>query len=104
MLIDWKFGLKQKFEIKCAIDMTIFVALTLIFFRFGFSHQISTYDILGFLGAAFIIFLPLHFLTKRWIKSSIKKLMVLQSESLAKSTDEIGFKVDVTFKLFKSNQ
>ena len=100
MLIDWKFGLKQKFEIKCAIDMTIFVALILIFFRFGFSHQISTYDILGFLGVALIIFLPLHFLTKRWIKSSIKKLMVLQSESLAKSTDEIVKSLNAQRKMF----
>ena len=34
VLNDWKFGVKQKFNIKCGIDLTIFVVLILLFINY----------------------------------------------------------------------
>lgn len=89
MLNDLKFGLKQQFNIKCGIDLFVFIICFALFSFFAVKNGSGPYETFGFMALLLIIFLPTHLLTKQWINRSIKKSLTLQSDSLSETTSEI---------------
>lgn len=89
MLIDWKFGLKQRFNIKCGIDLGVFIVCFILFAAFAVKNGASPYETMIFLAILLFLFLPQHFVTKQWIAKAIRKSLTMQSESLSETTSEI---------------
>ena len=89
MLNDWKFGLKQRFNIKCGIDIAVFTVCFILLAVFASKHCTNQYEAMVYLGLLLILFLPQHFITKQWISRAIRKSLTLQSESLSEATAEI---------------
>ncbi len=89
MLNDWKFGLKQRFNIKCGIDVVVFAIVFALFISFAIKHETSPYETLGYLVVILALFVFTHIITKQWISKAIRKSFTLQSESLSETTAEI---------------
>lgn len=102
MLNDWNFGLKQKFNIKCIIDMSVFIIVNIMFLVFARINNIAPYDALVFLMIVVIIYLTSHFLTKHWVTRAIKKTLTVQSESLSEATSEILSSIDKQKNVFET--
>lgn len=81
--------LKQRFNIKCSIDLTIFVIIAGLFISFAMKNKISPYESVSYLAIMLILFLPAHFATKQWISRTIRQSLTFQSESLSETTGEI---------------
>ena len=89
MLSELNFGLKQKFNIKCLIDLITFIIGCIIFLFFAKVKDIPPYDTFVFLTVIIALNAVIHFITKQWIIRAIKKTMTLQSDSLSETTSEI---------------
>ena len=89
MLNDWKFGLKQRFNIKCSIDLGVFVAIAVTMVSLILKSGLSSIESFVYMSIILLLFLPAHFITKNWIYKAIKQSLKLQSESLSGTTEEI---------------
>ncbi len=89
VLNDWNFGLKQRFSIKCSIDLAMFVMISALFVIFSLKHSISSYETLTYLVAIMVVVVPVQLGTRQWISRSITKLLTIQSESMSDSVSEI---------------
>lgn len=89
VLNDWKFGLKQRFNIKCAIDTVVFVVLIALFIAYSLKHGDNPYESVLYLAVMVVLFLSSHLITKQWISGVIRKSLTMQSESVLETTSEI---------------
>ena len=89
MLNDWNFGLKQRFSIKCSIDLAMFIMISALFVIFALKHSISSYETLTYLVVIMAVVIPVQIGTRQWISRSITKLLTIQSESMSDSVSEI---------------
>lgn len=83
------FELKQKFNIKCMIDVFIFTAICIMFLFFAKIKNIAPYDTFVFLAVIIVLRTVVHLITKQWISKSIKQSLTTQSSYLAEATTEI---------------
>ena len=89
MLNDWKFGLKQRFNVKCGIDLSVFLAIVVLFITFSLRQNVLPYEALIYLAILIALFVPAHIMTKQWILGAIRKSFTNQSEALSETTTEI---------------
>lgn len=89
MVNDWRFDLKQKFNIKCGIDFAVFVVMISVVITMALKYEVSTYEGFVFIFTIFAIFIPAHIITKNWILRSIRRSLTMQSESVSETTTEI---------------
>ncbi len=89
MLKDWNLGLKQRFNIKCGIDFLTFMLIMVIFITFALKNNINPYEVLIYLSIMLLIFLPIHFISRQWISTTIRKSLTFQSESLLTTTTDL---------------
>ena len=90
MFSDWKFSVKQRFNIKCAIDVLVFIIVLVMFLVYSLKHGTNPYESVLYLGTMLVLFTTTHFITKQWISKAIKKSLRLQSESVSKTASEIS--------------
>ena len=83
------FELKQKFNIKCMIDIFVFTAICIMFLFFAKIKNIAPYDTFVFLAVIIVLRTVVHLITKQWISKSIKQSLTTQSSYLAETTTEI---------------
>lgn len=102
MLSEWNFGLKQKFNIKCIIDLVVFIIACLLFVIFAKLNGVQPYDTFVFLIVLIAIYGTSHVVTKQWMLKSIKKALTTHSETLTETTGEILDAIDVQRKVFES--
>ena len=102
MLSEWNFGLKQKFNIKCIIDVVVFVIACLLFLFFAKINGVSPYDTFVFLAVIIALNATVHFITKQWILRTIKKTMTVQSDSLTETTNEIMDVINSQKRIFET--
>lgn len=102
MLSDLNFGLKQKFNIKCIADMSVFIVISMAFLVFAKVNKVAPYDTLVFLLIALIIYFTFHFVTKHWIAREIKKTLTFQSESISSTTSEIFDSINEQKRIFET--
>jgi len=89
VLNDWKFGLKQKFNVKCSIDAIIFVIIFALFISYSLRHEINIHETLFFATIMLGLFLSAHIITKQWLSREIRNALTAQSESVSVATDGI---------------
>ena len=89
MLNDWKFGLKQKFNVKCSIDAIVFVIIFALFISYSLRHEINIHETLLYATIMLGLFLSVHIVTKQWISREIRNSLTSQSESVSTATDSI---------------
>ena len=89
MLRDLNVGLKQRFNIKCGIDMAVFAIILTLFITYAVNHEGTPSEKLTFVVAILAVFLPVHILTKQWLSKAIRDSLTIQSESLSVTTTEI---------------
>ena len=83
------FELKQKFNIKCMIDVFVFTAICILFLFFAKLKNIAPYDTFVFLAMIIVLRTVVHLITKQWIAKSIKDSLTSQSDYLSTTTTEI---------------
>ena len=83
------FELKQKFNIKCMIDIFVFTAICIIFLFFAKFKHIAPYDTFSFLAIIIVIKTVVHLITKQWISRAIKASLTNQSSYLSETTADI---------------
>ena len=83
------FELKQKFNIKCMIDIVVFTAICIIFLFFAKFKNIAPYDTFSFLAIIIVIKTVVHLITKQWISRAIKASLTNQSSYLSETTADI---------------
>ena len=89
MFKDFNFGLKQKFNIKCSIDATLFLVILALFVSFSLKHGITAHEAVLYLAIILALYIPSHILTKQWITRTISKTLTVQSETMTETTGEI---------------
>ena len=89
VLNDWKFGVKQRFNIKCSIDVAVFAIIFTLFVSYSLKHGNNPYESVVYLGIMLVLFIASHFITKQWISRAIRKSLKMQSESVLETTSEI---------------
>jgi methyl-accepting chemotaxis protein len=89
VLEGWNLGLKQKFGIKCGIDLGLYVFGLFLFVGLAVVNKISLYVVFSYFAIFSAVFLPVHFISRHWISQAMKRTLTLQSESMAKTTSEI---------------
>ena len=102
MLSESNFGLKQKFNMKCVIDLIVFILACLLFVIFAKLNNVQAYDTFVFLIVLTAIYGTSHVITKQWILKSIKKALTTHSETLTETTDEILDAISAQKKVFES--
>ncbi len=102
MLSESNFGLKQKFNMKCVIDLVVFILACLLFVIFAKLNNVQAYDTFVFLIVLIAIYGTSHVITKQWILKSIKKALTTHSETLTETTDEILDAISAQKKVFES--
>ena len=88
MLKDLNFGLKQRFNIKCSIDLVVFIANFTLFAVYVIKHSNNPYEALLYMAIVIILFVSSHFITKQWLLGIISKSLTAQSESVSEVTTE----------------
>jgi len=99
---EFKFGLKQKFNIKCALDVTTFAIGCLLFLFFAKVNHVAPYDTFVFLVIIVILNMTVHFITKQWISKSIRQSLTMQSNSLAETTGEFLDNINSQKRMFEN--
>ncbi len=89
MSLEWNLGLKQKFGIKCWIDLSVFVITCIMFTVFAKVQHTPAYDTIVFLGAIILFNLLSQLITRQWILKIIKKSLFSQSESISAATEDV---------------
>ena len=89
MSIEWNLGLKHKFNIKCFIDLGIFILTCILITIFAKMQGVTAYDTFIFLAVIVVLNLLSQFITQKWIYRIIKKSLSVQSESILSSTDDV---------------
>ena len=102
MQSEWNFGLKQKFNIKCLLDLIVFVIACIIFIFFAKANGISPYDTFVFLAVIIDINSVIYFATKQCILKSIKNTLTLQSDSLSETTEDIMSTINSQKRIFET--
>lgn len=83
------FELKQKFNIKCMIDVFVFTAICIMFLFFAKIKNIAPYDTFVFLAVIIVLRTVVHLITKQWISKAIKQSLTTQSSYLSETTTGI---------------
>ena len=102
MLKDWNFGLKQRFNIKCSIDLVIFIAIFTLFAVYALKHSNNPYEALLYMAIIIILFVSSHFITKQWILGVISKSLTMQSESVSETTSEVMDTINAQRKILET--
>ncbi len=95
-------GLKQKFNIKCVVDIVVFVSTCILFLVFAKINTISPYDTFVFLAIIIAVHVSAHILTKQWILKAIKQTLTVQSESLSQTTIDVMDTMNEQKRIFEA--
>ena len=88
VITDKNYGLKQKFSIKCSIDLGVFVLTCFLIMAFTKLQGAAPYDTFMLISVIAVLNLLSWFITKQWIIKTIKKAITGQSESIYAATEE----------------
>lgn len=102
MFSEFNFGLNQKFNIKCLIDLTVFIIICILFLFFAKINNVAPYDTFVFLVISVVFYVIAHIITKQWISKSIQKSMSHQSKSLAEAASDFMETVNGQKRLYEN--
>lgn len=102
MRSEFNFGLKQKFNIKCIIDLVVFFTICVVFIFFARLCNLQPYDTLAFLAVIVVLFVTVHVITKQWLLRALRQSVTFQSQSLEETTSEFLESVNAQKRIFES--
>ena len=102
MLNEFDFGLKQKFNIKCVLDMAVFIIACILFLFFSKVNHVPPYDTFVFLAIVIVLNVAVHIVTKQWIQRAIRQSMTVQSSSLEKTTSDFMETISSQKRIFEN--
>ena len=102
MLDEKIFGLKQKFNIKCVVDIVAFTLVCILFLIFAKVNRVAPYDTVLFLVIIVVFRVTVHIITKQWILKAIKTTLTSQSNSLSETTGDIMNTLNEQKKIFET--
>lgn len=102
VLEDFNFGLSKKFNIKCGIDIAVFVIIIGIFISMFTRYNIDTNEGFWYLSVVALVYLPVHIITRDWINRAIKKSLSHQSDKVSSATNEMVEIFNLQKKTFES--
>ncbi|MCQ2738790.1 MAG: methyl-accepting chemotaxis protein [bacterium] len=96
MIDNLNLDMKQKFSIKCAVDVITFLLIMMTFSFYLMRHDGTNniYESIVFMLIFVILFFPLHMLMKGWVFKSIKQSMNVQTEIVSNVTAEVAELLD----------
>ena len=89
MLNDLNFGVKQKFNIKCMVDVVIFVVIVSLFVSYSLKYGNNPYESVLYMTIMIILFVAAHLFTKQWVNRAIRKSLTKQSESVSQAAKDV---------------
>ena len=102
MRSEFNFGLKQKFNIKCIIDLVVFFIICVLFIFLARVTSLQLYDTFAFLAVIIILFLTEHVITKQWLLRALRQSVTFQSQSLEEATSEFLESVNSQKRIFET--
>lgn len=102
MAEKFNFGLSKKFDIKCNIDILVFVLILCIFISCLLKYEINTYEGVMYIVGLLIIFIPAHIATKGWIKNTLDTSLSKQSAMVSETVSEMKELFDTQKKIYES--
>lgn len=102
MLDEKIFGLKQKFNIKCVIDIVAFTLVCVLFLIFAKINRVAPYDTFLFLAVILVFRVTVHVITKQWVSKAIMTTLTSQSNSLSETTGDIMDTLNEQKKIFET--
>ena len=103
---EWHSDLEQKFNIKCFIDIGVFILSIILFLIFAITKKIAPYDIFIFITVITVINFLSIFITKHWIAKIIQQSFNQQSASILAATEQVLESVNnqkIKFETISSN-
>jgi len=89
VLNDLNFGVKQKFNIKCIVDVIIFVVIVSLFVSYSLKYGDNQYESVFYIAIMIILFAITHIFTKQWVNRAIRKSLTKQSESVSQAANDV---------------
>lgn len=86
---EWNFGLTRKLNIKCIIEICVFIFTCILFLIFTVIKGVVVKDTLIFIVIASIINILPIFITKLWISDTINKTLSTQAESVQSTIENV---------------
>ncbi len=99
---EWNFDLRQRFSIKCLIDVAVFILTCALFLVFAKLKGIASYDTLVFVVVVTAINALSHIVTKHWILGVMKKSLKYHYESLSVVASDIVENLDAQKRIFEA--
>lgn len=90
MLENFNFGLGQKFNIKCGIDIILFAVIVGLFITLLIRYEVNLYEGVAYIATIALMFIPIHVITKDWINKAIRKSLTQQSDYVAGATTDMS--------------
>jgi methyl-accepting chemotaxis protein len=99
---DLRFNLRQRFNIKCIIDILVFIVILTMFIVYALKHGDNSYETILYLGIISLLYITSHFITKQWILSSIRKTLSIQSNTVSETATEFSETISNQRKIVES--
>ena len=100
MVNEFNFGFKQRFNIKCLLDVAMLTISAILFLFFAKLNHVPPYDTFVFLTIIVLLNMAVHIGTKIWISKTLRQDMTLQSNSLSETTTEFMDNIAAQKKIF----
>lgn len=102
MFDDLRFNLRQRFNIKCIIDILVFIVILTMFIIYALKNGDNSYETILYLGIISLLYIASHFITKQWILSSIRKTLSIQSNTVSETATEFSETISNQRKIVES--
>ncbi len=102
MFDDLRFNLRQRFNIKCVIDILVFIIILTMLIVYALKHGNNSYETILYLGIISLLYITSHFITKQWILSSIRKTLSIQSNTVSETATEFSETISNQRKIVES--
>lgn len=102
MRSEVNFGLKQKFNIKCIIDLVVFFIICVLFVMFAKLSNSQPYDTFVFLAIVVILSITTHVITKQWLLRALRQSVSFHSQSLQETTTEFLETINSQKRIFEN--
>ena len=102
MFDDLRFNLRQRFNIKCIIDILVFIVILTMFIVYALKNGDNSYETILYLGIISLLYITSHFITKQWILSSIRKTLSIQSNTVSETATEFSETISNQRKIVES--
>ena len=86
---EWNNGLKQKFNIKCLLDIAIFIFTCILFVAFAKINNVASDYTFMFITVIILLNVIMYFFSRQWFIKALVKVLVAQTETITDTTGKV---------------